>query len=112
MKVIVRGKNKFKPTEAIRNYVTNKLQKIEQYFSKKHELEANVLCKVYEDVYKRQVDDLPVIVLRLFDMPGLVVEPSQGVTSVSYTHLDVYKRQSSISALSCCRNWVTAREYP
>jgi putative sigma-54 modulation protein len=48
MKVIVRGKNKFKPSEAIRNYVTNKLQKIEQYFSKKHELEANVLCKVYD----------------------------------------------------------------
>jgi putative sigma-54 modulation protein len=48
MKVIVRGKNKFKPSEAIKDYVTNKLQKVEQYFTKRNELEANVLCKVYD----------------------------------------------------------------
>ncbi|MDD4389079.1 MAG: ribosome-associated translation inhibitor RaiA, partial [Bacilli bacterium] len=48
MKVIVRGKNKFKPSEAIKQYVTDKLQKVEQYFTKNQELEANVLCKVYD----------------------------------------------------------------
>jgi len=48
MKVIVRGKNKFKPSDAIKQYVINKLAKIEQYFTKAQELEANVLCKVYD----------------------------------------------------------------
>lgn len=48
MKVIVRGKNKFEPTEAIKNYATEKLQKLEQYFSSRENLEANVLCKVYD----------------------------------------------------------------
>lgn len=49
MKVIVRGKNKFEPSEAIRSYATEKLQKINVYFSKAEELIANVLCKVYDD---------------------------------------------------------------
>jgi len=48
MKVIVRGKNKFKPSNAIKQYATDKLQKIEQYFTKNQELEANVLCKVHD----------------------------------------------------------------
>lgn len=48
MKVIVRGKNKFEPTEAIKNYAINKLAKLEQYFSSKDDLEATVVCKVYD----------------------------------------------------------------
>jgi putative sigma-54 modulation protein len=48
MKVIVRGKNKFVPSEAIKGYATDKLQKLEHYFSAREELEANVLCKVYD----------------------------------------------------------------
>ncbi len=48
MKVIIRGKNKFEPSDAIRNYASNKLQKLEQYFSQREELTANVLCKVYD----------------------------------------------------------------
>lgn len=48
MKVIVRGKNKFVPSDAIKQYATEKLQKLEQYFSSRENLEANVLCKVYE----------------------------------------------------------------
>ena len=49
MKVIVRGKNKFEPTEAIKNYATEKLQKMNVFFSKADDLVANVLCKVYDD---------------------------------------------------------------
>jgi len=48
MKVNVRGKNKFVPSEAIVAYATDKLQKLDQYFNKKQELEAYVLCKVYD----------------------------------------------------------------
>ena len=48
MKVKVRGKNKFVPSEAIKNYATNKLKKLDQYFTKSQELEADVLCKVYD----------------------------------------------------------------
>ncbi|MGD9604710.1 MAG: ribosome-associated translation inhibitor RaiA [Bacilli bacterium] len=48
MKVIVRGKNKFEPSDAIKQYATEKLQKLEQYFSARESLEANVLCKVYD----------------------------------------------------------------
>lgn len=47
MKVIVRGKNKFEPTEAIKNFATDKLQKLNQYFKNPEELTANVLIKVY-----------------------------------------------------------------
>lgn len=48
MKVIVRGKNKFEPSEAIRDYATDKMQKLNQYFSRADDLVANVLCKVYD----------------------------------------------------------------
>jgi putative sigma-54 modulation protein len=49
MKVIVRGKNKFEPSDAIRSYADDKLQKINVYFNKSDELVANVLCKVYDN---------------------------------------------------------------
>lgn len=48
MRVIIRGKNKFEPSEAIKVYASEKLQKLEQYFHKREELEAYVLCKVYD----------------------------------------------------------------
>ncbi len=48
MKVIVRGKNKFEPTDAIKIYATDKLQKLNLYFNDADELIANVLCKVYD----------------------------------------------------------------
>jgi len=49
MKVIVRGKNKFEPSNPIKEYAKNKLQKLEQYFHKREELEATVVCKVYDE---------------------------------------------------------------
>ena len=48
MKVKIRGKNKFEPSDAIRTYASEKLQKLDQYFERKRELEAFVLCKVYD----------------------------------------------------------------
>lgn len=48
MRVNVRGKNKFEPTDAIRAYAENKLQKLSVYFKKADEVEAFVLCKVYD----------------------------------------------------------------
>lgn len=48
MKVIVRGKNKFVPSEAIKSYADNKVQKLSQYFNENHDLTATVLCKVYD----------------------------------------------------------------
>lgn len=48
MKVIVRGKNKFVPSEAIKTYADNKVQKLNQYFKEDNELTATFLCKVYD----------------------------------------------------------------
>ncbi|MFA6628053.1 MAG: ribosome-associated translation inhibitor RaiA [Bacilli bacterium] len=55
MKVNVRGKNKFEPSDALRNYAFNKLQKMNIYFSKNIELTANVLCKVYDDYQEVEI---------------------------------------------------------
>jgi len=65
MKVIVRGKNKFEPSEAIKEYASKKLQKVEQYFHSRHELEATVVCKVY-DAYQTVEITIPTknIILR------------------------------------------------
>jgi len=65
MKVIVRGKNKFEPSDAIKSYASDKLQKLEQYFSSREDLEANVLCKVY-DIYQTVEITIPTknIILR------------------------------------------------
>ncbi len=41
-------KNKFVPSEAIRAYADNKVQKLNQYFRENHDLTATVLCKVYD----------------------------------------------------------------
>jgi putative sigma-54 modulation protein len=55
MNVNVRGKNKFEPTEAIKNYATDKLQKLNQYFRNPEELTAHVLCKVYDSYQVAEV---------------------------------------------------------
>ena len=48
MKVNVRGKNKFEPSDPIREYASNKLQKLNSYFRNSEGVEAFVLCKVYD----------------------------------------------------------------
>lgn len=55
MNVNVRGKNKFEPTEAIRNYAIDKLQKLNQYFNRPEELTAHVVCKVYDSYQVAEV---------------------------------------------------------
>ncbi|HOI46272.1 MAG TPA: ribosome-associated translation inhibitor RaiA [Bacilli bacterium] len=55
MKVSVRGKNKFEPTAAIKQYAIEKLQRLNPYFTKSDEIEANVLCKVYEEYHVVEV---------------------------------------------------------
>lgn len=65
MKVIVRGKNKFEPSDAIKDYATNKLQKLSQYFDKREDTEATVVCKIY-DAYQTVEITIPTknIILR------------------------------------------------
>ncbi len=48
MKVNVRGKNKYVPTEDVKKRAEVKLQKLNQYFKHPDELQADVVCKVYE----------------------------------------------------------------
>lgn len=48
MKVNVRGKNKYVPTQDVKERAENKLQKLDQYFKRADELQADVVCKVYE----------------------------------------------------------------
>lgn len=48
MKVIVRGKNNFVPTDANVEYAEKKVAKLNQYFRDDHDLTATVLCKVYD----------------------------------------------------------------
>ena len=55
MKVIVRGKNKFEPTDAIKSYAESKLQRIDHYFNKWDDLVANVLCKVYDAYHEVEI---------------------------------------------------------
>lgn len=64
MKVIVRGKNKFEPSDAIRDYASKKLERLSHFFERE-EIEANVLCKSY-DVYKAVEITIPTknIILR------------------------------------------------
>ena len=55
MKVIVKGKNKFVPSEANISYIEKKLKKLEPYFKNTDELEATVLCKEYDSYYAIEV---------------------------------------------------------
>ncbi|ERJ11425.1 ribosome hibernation-promoting factor, HPF/YfiA family [Haloplasma contractile] len=71
MKVLIRGKDGFKITEAIRNYVEDKISKIGHYFTDTDELEARVVCKVYNHKQKVEVT-IPTnqILLRAEDIEG------------------------------------------
>ncbi|MDY0064567.1 MAG: ribosome-associated translation inhibitor RaiA [Bacilli bacterium] len=55
MKVIVRGKNKFEPTDAIKEYAQAKMQRMNVYFRRPEELTANVLCKVYDSYQQVEI---------------------------------------------------------
>ena len=48
MKVNVRGKNKYVPTDDVKKRAEVKLQKMNQYFRNPEDLVADVVCKVYE----------------------------------------------------------------
>ena len=65
IKYSIRGEN-LEVTEAIRNYVVSKLEKIEKYFQPEQELDARVNLKVYrEKTAKVEVTiPLPYLVLR------------------------------------------------
>lgn len=45
MKYIIRGE-KVEVTEAIKNYITEKIGKLDKYFQKPEEIKANVLIKI------------------------------------------------------------------
>ena len=48
MKVNVRGKNKYVPSQDVKIRAEEKIQKLNQYFRHPDELQADVVCKVYE----------------------------------------------------------------
>jgi putative sigma-54 modulation protein len=47
MKVEVVGKNGFQPSDENKEFVTAKLQKVENYFKEQNDLRARVVAKVY-----------------------------------------------------------------
>lgn len=49
MKVTIRVKNKTEINDLIKEQITDKLSKLEQYFKNSSDLEAHVLCKEYDD---------------------------------------------------------------
>lgn len=48
MKVNVRGKNKYVPSEKEKLVACEKLQKLNQYFKKADDIQADVVCKAYD----------------------------------------------------------------
>lgn len=48
MKVNVRGKNKYVPTQDVKIRAEEKIQKLNQYFRRPDDLQAEVVCKAYE----------------------------------------------------------------
>lgn len=55
MKVEVIGKNGFQPSQANRQYAEDKLSKINVLLKDQEELEARVVCKVYNDHHKVEI---------------------------------------------------------
>ena len=55
MKVEVVGKNGFQPSQGNKDFITEKLGKVEQYFTEQGELRARVVCKVYPSYHKVEV---------------------------------------------------------
>ena len=56
IKYSIRGEN-LEVTEAIRDYVVSKLEKIEKYFQAEQELDARVNLKVYREKTAKVGDD-------------------------------------------------------
>jgi len=50
MKVNFRGKNSFVFTEAIENYIREKLRRVTNYFSHSENLEARIVCSVLHEI--------------------------------------------------------------
>ncbi|QVK21698.1 ribosome-associated translation inhibitor RaiA [Mycoplasmatota bacterium] len=55
MLVEVVGKNGLEITQAINNFATEKMSKLEKFFNYRDELRVRVLCKVYNDHHKVEV---------------------------------------------------------
>ena len=55
MKYDIIGKNGFEPTEAIKNYVTKRLNKVVSFFDPSLILDVRVVLKVYKDHHKVEV---------------------------------------------------------
>lgn len=55
MKVEVIGKNGFVPSDANREYAANKLEKVSHFLKDDENLEARVVCKVYNDHHKVEI---------------------------------------------------------
>lgn len=55
MTVEVVGKNGLEITQAIQNYATEKMEKLEKFFHSRDDLKVRVLCKVYKDHHKVEV---------------------------------------------------------
>ncbi len=49
MKVTIRVKNKTEIDQGLKDYITSKLLKLDQYFHHPESIEAHVLCKEYDD---------------------------------------------------------------
>ena len=55
MKFNIRGKHKFVPTDALKDYIIEKVGKLGQYFYNSENIIANVLCKVYDEYHEVEV---------------------------------------------------------
>ena len=75
IKYSIRGEN-LEVTEAIRDYVVSKLEKIEKYFQAEQELDARVNLKVYREKTAKVEVTIPLgsITLRAEDVSHLVVD--------------------------------------
>ncbi len=48
MRINIKGKNKFEVTEALKQYIVTKVERLSDLFEKPEDITANVLCKVYD----------------------------------------------------------------
>ena len=66
---------------------------MENYFTKAKRTKGNTGRFLCQDVYKRQVLAVTVAVRGAWSMRAISPNTPPGPSAVSYTHLDVYKRQ-------------------
>ena len=55
MRIQIRGANRFVVTEAIKNYVEEKVGSLQRFFPKNNDLEARVYIKIYDVIQKVEV---------------------------------------------------------